>query len=170
VPIGEKNVGRFAVLVVSGDVRGGEEDYRALERMGLQALESGSLLAIDLAHATFIDSQTLGLFVQLLRASQARGGEVVIVGAGPRTDRWFGLSGLNQVFKMVADEEELSAITRPTRKSARLKPVLETVNVDRLVEELEASLGEAGENGLPTQPKTSDEKTLSEIEKLLNEL
>jgi anti-anti-sigma factor len=170
VPVSQKTVGKFAVLAVSGDVRGGEEDYLTLDRMGHEALDAGALLAVDLRRTTFIDSQTLGLFVELLRASQARGGEVAIVGAGQRTDRWFGLSGLDQVFRMVADEEELAAVTRPSRKSARLKPVLETIDVDRLVEELECSLGEADENGLPTGPGKSDEKTLSEIEKLLDEL
>lgn len=170
MPISQRAIGKFTVLAVSGDVRGGEEDYMHLRRQGHAALGAGPLLAIDLVHATFVDSQTLGLFVELLRAAQAQGGEVAIVGSGTRTERWFGLSGLDQVFRMVPEAEQLAGITRPTRKSARLKPVLDKVNVDRLVEELQGSLGEADKDGLPTLPGRADDKTLSEIEKLLSEL
>jgi hypothetical protein len=117
---------------------------------------------------TFIDSQSLGLLIGLLRAAQSRGGETVLVQVGERAAKWFELSGLDQIFRMLPDEAALARPRRPAAGPERPKPALEQVNIERMVEELQAALGQADAAGAPSAVGPIDERALSEIEKLLS--
>jgi len=167
MPVRQSTVGEYRVLTVSGDVRGSEEEYRALDRLGRECLAASPWLAVNLRHATFIDSQTLGLFVGLLRAAQAGGGNMVIVELNERARKWFELSGLEHIFRILPDEAALEAGARPRPAPAKAGAALEKVNVERMVAELTAALGEATAGGEPSVVGPIDEKALSEIEKLL---
>jgi anti-anti-sigma factor len=168
MPIRQSTAGKHRILHVSGDVRGGESACAELHRLGRQCLAESPQLAINLRHATFIDSQTLGLFVELLRAAQAAGGDLVIVELNDRARKWFALSGLEHIFRILPDEAALSGApaARPAA-AAKAGAALEKVNVERMVQELEAALGEATAGGEPSVVGPIDEKALSEIEKLL---
>lgn len=170
MPVTKSTAGEYRVLAISGDVRGGEEDHRTLRRLAHQCLAETPWLAVNLQHATFVDSQTLGLFVELLRAAQSRGGEVALVALNDRAQKWFELSGLENIFRILPDEPALTSAPKGRLASARLRPAIESVNVERMVEELEVALGEAGPSGEPSQSGPLNEKTLTEIEKLLSEL
>jgi anti-anti-sigma factor len=168
MPVKQSTVGEYQILAVSGDIRGSEEDHRALRRLGHQCLAESPRLAVNLRHATFIDSQTLGLFVELLRTAQSRGGEVALVDLGERARKWFELSGLEHIFRILPGEAALAA-TSKAKPAAPRTAALDKVNVERMVAELEAALGEASANGEPSAAGPIDEKTLTEIEKLLAE-
>ena len=168
MPVTQRTVGDYRVLAISGDVRGGEEDHRTLRRLAHQCLAEAPWLAVNLQHATFVDSQTLGLFVELLRAAQSRGGEVALVALNERANKWFELSGLENIFRILPDEPALKAAPRGRLASARLRPAIEKVNVERMVEELKVTLGEATAAGEPAATGPIDEKALTEIEKLLS--
>ena len=169
MPVNQRTAGEYHVLAVSGDIRGGEPDFAKLRRLGHVCLGDSPLLAVNLRHVTFVDSQTLGLFVELLRTAQARGGEAVLVEVGERAAKWFSLSGLDQVFKMVPEEAALAAASSPAGAAeAPRNSALEAVNIDRMVAELQAALGEAGDTGEPQIVGPIDEKALTEIEKLLS--
>lgn len=163
----QSTVGRYCVLAVSGDVRGGEVDYLALRHESYQALAESPYLAINLLHTTFIDSQTLGLLVELLRSAQGRGGEMVLVAVNERASRWFALSGLDRLFKILPEEAALKVASKLAEPAAERKPALDRVNIDLMVAELQAALGEADDAGAPSAAGPVDDKVLTEIEKLL---
>lgn len=169
MPVTKSTVGDYRVLAVSGDVRGGEEDNRTLRRAAHQCLAETPWLAVNLQHATFVDSQTLGLFVELLRAAQSRGGELALVALNDRAKKWFELSGLENIFRILPDEPSLTTNPKGRLASARLRPAIEKVNVERMVKELTITLGEATPAGEPSQTGPVDEKALGEIEKLLSD-
>jgi len=160
-------VGDYQVLAVLGDARGSEADLAELRRLGRECLAAKPRLAINLRHATFVDSQTLGLFVELLREAQGRDGEVVLVELNERAMKWFELSGLDHIFRMLPAESALAAASGAGQAPPRIGAALERVNVERMVEELEAALGTATDSGEPSAIGPIDEKALSEIEKLL---
>jgi len=161
-----RKVGRYQVMTLAGDIRGGEEYHDALRMEGHRALAERPFLALNCRRVTFVDSQTLGLFVELLRSAQARGGEVALTGITERVSKWFSLSGLDQLFRMLPDESSLTAGEKTT-DSQRRRAVLDAVNIERMVGELQDALGEADESGGPSAPGAADEKILTEIEKLL---
>jgi len=167
MPLKQSTAGAFRVVAVTGDVRGSEEDHRTLRRLGHQCLAEAPWLAINLRHATFVDSQTLGLFIELLRVAQSRGGEVVFVDVNERARKWFELSGLDHLFRILPDEGALSRVAEEKPAAARSGAALEKVNVERMVAELEAALGQANDGGEPSVAGPIDEKALTEIEKLL---
>jgi anti-sigma B factor antagonist len=160
--------GEYQVLQLHGDFRGGTEEYVELRRAGHLALAGGPFLAVDCAHVTFLDSQTLGLLVEMLRASQARGGQVVLVGVTERVRRWFELSGLDRIFKTLPATSELTEKPAPPPEERR--GVLDSLDVDRMVSELQEALGEADEGGGPTAPGPVEERMLGEIDRLLKSL
>ena len=158
--------GDYRILVLTGDFRGGEENYAALRRAGHEALAASPFMALDCKRVTFFDSQTLGLLVELLRAAQARAGGLVLTGVTERVAKWFELSGLDRIFKMLPDEAELAA--RPAGGAPGHKEVLDSVDIECMVKELQGALGEADETGAPSAGGPVDEKMLTEIEKLLS--
>lgn len=161
--------GEYLVLDLQGDFRGGEESFAELRQMGHGALAESPFLALDCRHVTFLDSQTLGLLVEFLRSAQTRGGGMLLIGVTERVAKWFELSGLDRIFEMVPVLDSLPE-ARPASPPARHREVLDAVDVDQMVSELRAALGEADEHGAPTAPGPGEEKMLSEIERLLGSL
>lgn len=170
MPIESRQAGDYRVLALSGDIRGQEDDFLELRREGHQALAEHPFLALDCRGITFVDSQTLGLMVGLLSSAQAREGEVVLLGVTERVSRWFSLSGLDRLFRMLPDESDLAgeaAIAGGAGGTEGRRAALESVNIDQMVEELQSALGEADESGDPQPAKPVENRMLSEIEKLL---
>ena len=159
--------GEYLVLVLRGDFRGGGESFAELRRAGHEALATSPLLALDCARVTFLDSQTLGLLVELLRSAQARGGSLLLFNAGARVRRWFELSGLDRIFQLL-DAGQTPAALRPAPPPEARRRLLDAVDVERLVAELTQALGEAGPDGAPAAPGPAEQRTLGEIDRLLS--
>jgi anti-sigma B factor antagonist len=159
--------GDYLVLVLRGDFRGGGESFAELRRAGHEALAANPFLALDLARVAFLDSQTLGLLVELLRSAQARGGTLVLFNVGPRVRRWFELSGLDRIFELL-DEGMTPASLRPAPPPDSRRRLLDSVDVERLVSELSSALGEAGPDGAPAAPGPAEQRMLTEIDRLLS--
>jgi anti-anti-sigma factor len=155
-------------MQLRGDFRGGTEEYAELRGSSQQALAEGAFLALDCTHVTFLDSQTLGLLVELLRAAQSRGGEMVLFGVTERVLRWFELSGLDRIFKMLPAGQPLSEA--PGLPADGQRRLLDSVDVDRMVSELQEALGDADEDGEPTAAGPVEERMLGEIDRLLESL
>jgi len=166
MPVKQSTLGKYCLLSVSGDLRGSEEDYRKLRRLGHQCLAETPWLAVNLRGVTFIDSQSLGLFVELLRTAQSRGGETVLVELSERVARWFEMSGLDCIFRILPEESALAPAGQPAAETAKANPALERVNVGRMVRELRTALGEADASGAPSAAGPVDARELTEIEKL----
>jgi anti-anti-sigma factor len=161
--------GSYAVLGLKGDFRGGGESFTELRRRGHEALAESPFLGLDLGRVTFLDSQTLGLFVELLRSAQGRGGEVVLFKTGERTMRWFSLSGLDRIFRILGPGQTPGSLAPAPPPEGR-RELLDSVDVERMVTELREALGDAGADGAPAAPGVPDEKTLTEIDRLLASL
>lgn len=168
MPVKLRNVPGCAILELSGDFRGGEQEFANLRRAGHQALAGQPRLVLDLARVAFLDSQTLGLLVELLRAAQSRGGEVVLAAVAERAARWLGLSGLDRVFRVIPAGQDLDPEKLWPQGAAPRRPALEALNIERLVGELQSALGAADESGMPSQSGPVDEAVLAEIERLLD--
>jgi anti-anti-sigma factor len=166
MPVKQSTLGKYSLLTVSGDLRGSEEDYRKLRRMGHQCLAERPCLAVNLRQVTYIDSQSLGLFVELLRTAQSRGGETVLVELSERAARWFEMSGLDCIFRILPDQAELAPAAEPATTAPKPNPALERVNVQRMVQELRTALGEADAAGAPSAAGPVNGRELTEIEKL----
>lgn len=158
--------GECLVLELRGDFRGSEESFQGLRRAAQEALAQSPRLMLDMTHVTFLDSQTLGLLVELLGRASERGGEVVLSGLTPRTGKWFQLSGLDRIFRCVPRHGAAAEAPTPRAAVAR-RPAVAAVDIDRMVSELRSVLGEPAEDGAPSVAEPVDESALSEIEKLI---
>ena len=80
----------------------GEIDYGSVDRLD-EALESVqaqkvSMIILDLAGLTFIDTSGLNRLVVALKHQRQTGGEIVLRSPSPQTRRVLEIVGLNQVF------------------------------------------------------------------------
>jgi anti-sigma B factor antagonist len=166
VTIKDAKEGGHLVLELQGDFRGGAESFTELRRKGHEALAECPFLALDCKHVAFLDSQTLGLLVELMRAAHVRGGELYLVNVTERVGRWFELSGLDRIFKIMPEGETPGAL-EPVPPPEERREMLDSVDIDHMVTELREALGEADESGAPSSPGPGDEKMLSEIRKLI---
>ncbi len=158
--------GGYLILELQGDFRGGGENYAELRARGQEALAECSFLVLDLTHVAFLDSQTLGLLVELMRLANTRGGELYLSNVSDRVGRWFELSGLDRIFKMLADGES-PATMEPAPPPEQRREMLDSVDIDLMVTELRDALGDSAESGSPSEPASGEEKMVSEIRKLL---
>ena len=89
---------------------GGEVDlYTApefKERM-IELIEAGrTRLVVDLSHATFIDSTTLGVLVGGVKRLRPAGGTMALVSTDPSITKIFEITGLDRVFAIHGSREE----------------------------------------------------------------
>jgi anti-anti-sigma factor len=170
VGIERSQQGSYLVLELRGDFRGGTDDYAELRRRGQEALAESPFLALDCTHVTFLDSQTLGLLVEMLRFAQGRGGNMLLFNVGERASRWLELSGLEHIFQVLPEGRtpgDAEAVAPPEER----RGVIEAVDIERMVSELEQALGAADENGAPSgAPGPETERVLTEIDRLLKAL
>jgi anti-sigma B factor antagonist len=89
---------------------GGELDMRAspeLKRAFDQLLEDEvSLLVVDLADATFIDSSAIGAIVAAFRRLSEEGGSLRLACSEPNLLRVFELTGLDHLFPIHPDRRD----------------------------------------------------------------
>jgi anti-sigma B factor antagonist len=73
-------------------------------------------VAVDLSPVAFIDSSALGALLVARKRAVELGGDVVLVGATPRTLRMLELTQLDHVFPVFATHDEVPV--RPPRSPA----------------------------------------------------
>lgn len=101
-----RRLGDRAVVSVSGEV-----DLETATQLGEHALDAvrtvSPRIVLDLTDVTFMDSTGLKVLVSVDRRAQLAGGSVVLVGAAPPVLRILTLTGLDQVFTLLASIEDL---------------------------------------------------------------
>jgi anti-anti-sigma factor len=157
----------YLILELQGDFRGGEENFAELRSKGHQALAECPFLVMDMAHVSFLDSQTLGLLVELMRLAHTRAGEVYLANVSDRVGRWFELSGLDRIFEIIP-EGRAPAGQEPAPPPEERREMLDSVDIEVMVSELSEALGDADESGAPGQPAPGQEQMANEIRKLLD--
>jgi len=156
----------YLVLELQGDFRGGGDSYTELRSRGFEALAESPFLVLDLTHVAFLDSQTLGLLVELMRLAHTRGGELYLANVSDRVGRWFELSGLDRIFKTL-EKGHSPAEIETTAPPEQRREMLDSVDIDLMVSELREALGDSTEDGMPASPAPGEERMVTEIRKLL---
>ncbi|MDT8862715.1 STAS domain-containing protein [Alkalihalobacillus sp. MEB130] len=90
------------VLYLAGEI----DAYTApkLREELLPLAESGTDVRIDLSEVQYIDSTGLGVFIGALKATDANGTRLTLVGMSQRVQRLFTITGLDEV--MAIEEGE----------------------------------------------------------------
>lgn len=66
-----------------------------------------SRVVVDLEHIEFVDSMGLGVLVGGVKRANTHDGRLVLVCSRPRTLRLLELTGLDRVFEIVADHDDV---------------------------------------------------------------
>lgn len=86
----------------------------SLEEQFQKLLHDGrAQLVVDLAQVTYLDSTGLGCLAGARRAAREAGGDLVVVCASERVLRLFRITGLDQVFTIVATQAAAVAAFGP---------------------------------------------------------
>jgi anti-sigma B factor antagonist len=97
-------------LVVA--VRGDLDLFTApdLKKRLTEAIEGGTTrIVVDLDEATSIDSTTLGVLIAAVKRLRLRDGDLAVVCSEPRIVRTFEITGLDEVFGVLATREQALA-------------------------------------------------------------
>lgn len=107
----EEAPGGIRVLAVSGEV----DLFTApeLKIAAGTALDAGATrLVVDLTATRFLDSTALGVLIGLVKRVRPLGGDLTIVNTEPSTAKTFAITGLDEVFTVVATREDaIAALT-----------------------------------------------------------
>ncbi len=100
--------GDICILSVSGEV-----DLFTAPELKLAAqreLDGGATrLVVDLTATRFLDSTALGVLIGLVKRVRPLGGDLTIVNTEPTTAKTFAITGLDEVFTVVATRDEALA-------------------------------------------------------------
>jgi anti-sigma B factor antagonist len=100
------SVGNGAVVIA---VDGEADLYTApqLKEALVRAIDDGSkFVLVDLTHASFIDSTTLGVLMGAVKRVRAQGGEVAIACRDANIRKIFEITRLDQVFPVLRSRDE----------------------------------------------------------------
>jgi anti-sigma B factor antagonist len=105
--------GSFVVAVV------GEVDIFTapeLKRSIASAIDEGAReIVVDLTDTRFLDSTALGVLIGAVKRLRPLDGQLVIVNTEPSTAKTFEITGLDQIFTIVATRDEaLAALAQQT--------------------------------------------------------
>jgi anti-sigma B factor antagonist len=92
------------VIAVSGEV----DIFTApeLKRAIGAAIDSGArAIVVDLSDTRFLDSTALGVLIGAVKRLRLVDGRMVIVNTEPSTAKTFEITGLDQIFEIVADRD-----------------------------------------------------------------
>ncbi|PTL58326.1 STAS domain-containing protein [Paraconexibacter algicola] len=98
----------ISVLAVSGEV----DLFTApeLKVAAQQALDAGATrLVVDLTATRFLDSTALGVLIGLVKRVRPLGGDLTIVNTDPTTAKTFTITGLDEIFTVVATRDDAIA-------------------------------------------------------------
>jgi anti-sigma B factor antagonist len=78
-----------------------------LKRVLTEAIESGRVrIVIDLTDTTFLDSTALGVLIGAVKRLRSRDGALALVNVDENIAKTFEITGLDQIFTIVATREE----------------------------------------------------------------
>jgi len=78
-----------------------------LKHVLAQCMEAGRVrIVVDLTEATFLDSTALGVLIAGVKRLRARGGELALVNVDENIAKTFEITGLDQIFTILATREE----------------------------------------------------------------
>lgn len=104
----ETTPGGICILAVSGEV----DLFTApeLKLAAQQQLDAGATrLVVDLTATRFLDSTALGVLIGLVKRVRPLGGDLTIVNTEPTTAKTFAITGLDEVFTVVATRDDAIA-------------------------------------------------------------
>ena len=94
-----------AIVAVQGEV----DLFTApeLKAAAQKAIDGGTRrLVIDLSATRFLDSTALGVLIGLVKRVRPDGGDVAVVNTEPTTAKTFSITGLDEVFTIVATRDD----------------------------------------------------------------
>ncbi len=100
----DRSQGGAHVIAVSGEV----DIFTApeLKRVISAAIDSGGrAIIVDLTETRFLDSTALGVLIGAVKRLRLVEGRMVIVNTEPSTAKTFEITGLDQIFEIVADRD-----------------------------------------------------------------
>jgi len=100
----DRSQGGAHVIAVSGEV----DIFTApeLKRVISAAIDSGArAVIVDLTETRFLDSTALGVLIGAVKRLRLVDGRMVIVNTEPSTAKTFEITGLDQIFEIVADRD-----------------------------------------------------------------
>jgi anti-sigma B factor antagonist len=100
----DRSQGGAHVIAVSGEV----DIFTApeLKRVISAAIDSGArAIIVDLTETRFLDSTALGVLIGAVKRLRLVDGRMVIVNTEPSTAKTFEITGLDQIFEIVADRD-----------------------------------------------------------------
>ena len=103
------------------DVRGEIDLFTApeLKQVLADSIESGRVrIVIDLTDTTFLDSTALGVLIGAVKRLRSRDGALAIVNVDENISKTFEITGLDQIFTIVATREEAIDAVDPAHDPA----------------------------------------------------
>jgi anti-anti-sigma factor len=105
--------GDVLVALLSGEARL-EQIGRFQEEARKQAGTGAKHVLLGLSRLDFVDSASLGAFIEVSDACGAAGGRLVLFGVPPRLKRTMKATGLEARFTVAPDEAAARRLLRPT--------------------------------------------------------
>ena len=115
--IEEQPDGERLVVAVRGEI----DLFTApeLKQVLAEAIERGRVrIVIDLSDTTFLDSTALGVLIGAVKRLRARDGALALVNVDENIAKTFEITGLDQIFTIVATREEALRAVDPAHDAA----------------------------------------------------
>jgi len=103
------------------DVRGEIDLFTApeLKQVLAEAIEAGRIrIVVDLTATTFLDSTALGVLIGAVKRLRSRGGAMAIVSVDENIAKTFEITGLDQIFTILATRDEALKAVAPADDGA----------------------------------------------------
>jgi len=98
------------------EVRGEIDLFTApeLKQVLAEAIEAGRIrIVVDLTATTFLDSTALGVLIGAVKRLRSRGGAMAIVSVDENIAKTFEITGLDQIFTILATRDEALEAVAP---------------------------------------------------------
>ena len=90
-----------------------------LKQVLAESIEAGRIrIIVDLAETTFLDSTALGVLIGAVKRLRSRDGALAIVNTDENIAKTFEITGLDQIFTILATREEAVEAVRAAHDSA----------------------------------------------------
>jgi len=85
-----------------------------LKQVLAEAIEAGRIrIVVDLTATTFLDSTALGVLIGAVKRLRSRGGAMAIVSVDENIAKTFEITGLDQIFTILATRDEALEAVAP---------------------------------------------------------
>ena len=90
-----------------------------LKQVLAESIEGGRIrIIVDLTETTFLDSTALGVLIGTVKRLRSRDGRLTIVNVDQNIAKTFEITGLDQIFKIVATRDEAVEAVAPAHDTA----------------------------------------------------